>query len=144
MYKRILNRLRRDWLTVQYLRLARVIRFDPNKARIICGDPRGGTTWLAQLLNQLPGSALIWEPLAVSEVREVNALNFQWRQFIPQNESWPEARALMERILSGRLLSPYLCQQTTPGQFRHASHLLIKFCRANQLLPWLTKQFNFE
>src|SRR5690606_10560197 len=127
-----------------YSRLSRVIRFDPNKARIICGDPRGGTTWLAQLLNQLPGSALIWEPLAVSEVKEVHALKFQWRQFIPESDSWPEAKELMECILSGRLLSPYLCQQTTPQQLRDATHLLIKFCRANQLLPWLTKEFNFE
>jgi len=144
MYRRILNRLKRDWLAVRYSRLAGVARFDPKKARIVSGDPRGGTTWLAQLLNELPGSALIWEPLAVSEVKEVHALKFQWRQFIPEDDSWPEAKELMERILSGRLLSPYLCQQTTPRQLRQANHLLIKFCRANQLLPWLTKEFHFE
>lgn len=144
MYKRTIEYLADVWLHWRYLNLARTIRFDPGKARIISGDPRGGTTWVAQLLNQLPGSALIWEPLMVSKVREVRELGFQWRQYIPENETWPEAREVLEKILGGRLLSPYLCQQTTPQQLQDARYLLVKFCRANQLLPWLTQQLDFE
>lgn len=143
MYKRITNTAAELWLHWQYLELARTTRFDPNNARIISGDPRGGTTWLAQLLNQLPGSALIWEPLMVRKVKEVRKIGFAWRQYIPENEIWPEARDVMERILSGHLMSPYLCQQTSPQQLRNANYLLVKFCRANQILPWLTRQFNF-
>src|SRR5690606_8979793 len=127
MYRRILNRLKRDWLAVRYSRLAGVARFDPKRARIVSGDPRGGTTWLAQLLNQLPGSALIWEPLMVRKVKEVRKIGFAWRQYIPENEIWPEARDVMERILSGHLMSPYLCQQTSPQQLRNANYLLVKF-----------------
>lgn len=144
MYKKILDHATRAWLSWQYSKLARIARFDLSEARIISGDPRGGTTWLAQLLNQLPGSALIWEPLAVSKVEEVRRLGFHWRQYIPETDAWPEATELFERILTGRLLSPYLCQQTEPQRLRQASHLLIKFCRANQLLPWLTTQFHLE
>src|SRR5690606_10960359 len=144
MRKAILNRGARLRLSWQYYKLAGITRFNPNETRIISGEPRGGTTWLAQLLNELSRSAMIWEPLAVSNVKEVQKLGFHWRQYIPEDEVWPEARRLMERILSGRLLSPYLCQQTTPQQLQQSNHLLVKFCRANQLLPWLTRQFNFE
>lgn len=80
----------------------------------------------------------------VAKVKEIRELGFHWRQYIPEYENWPEAKVIIEKILSGRLLSPYLCQGTTPRQLRSASNLLIKFCRANQLLPWLTRQFNFQ
>lgn len=132
------------WLNFQYQKIAFYKRFDPGNALIIAGDPRGGTTWLAEIINQLPGTALIWEPLAVSKVREFRAIGFLWRQFIPEHDQWPEAREVFRRLLSGSLVSPYLCQQTSPADFRKAELLLIKFCRANQLLPWITQQFELR
>jgi len=144
MLKRAQNKLTDVLLNFQYHRLARRNSFDPRNALIICGDPRGGTTWLAHLVKEVQGTALIWEPLMISKVKEFARLGFEWRQYIPEQEQWPEARAIMERVFKGQLLSSYLCQQSSPKSVREAKHLLVKFCRANQLLPWLTREFAFR
>lgn len=119
-------------------------QFTVNDALLICGDPRGGTTWLAELIKLLPETAMLWEPLAVASVKQFKNLGFQWRQYIPEGESWPEARALFEDLFAGKMLSSYLCQSTSTKDIARANQLLIKFCRANQLLPWLTKEFQFS
>lgn len=144
IHKRIYNRAREWQLSFVYSILSKRISFNPQDAYIICGDPRGGTTWLAELISQLPDTALLWEPLAVSKVKEVESLGFQWRQFIDEHAEWQEAKQLFSQILGGHLLSTYLCQRTTPSQLKSAKHLLVKFCRANQLLPWITNQFKFS
>lgn len=143
IHKKIYNRAKEWQLSFVYSILSKQINFNPQDAFIICGDPRGGTTWLAELITQLPETTMLWEPLAVSMVKEVEGLGFQWRQFIDEHAEWQEAKQLFSQILGGNLLSTYLCQRTTPSQLKSANHLLVKFCRANQLLPWLTYQFNF-
>jgi hypothetical protein len=124
--------------------LASQSAFDAMNALIIAGDPRGGTTWLAEILRRIPRTAMLWEPLATANVPEFRNLGFSWRQHIPESERWTEAELTFRRLFEGRLLSPYLCRNTTPRDFGDAHHLLIKFCRANQLLPWLTTHFNFQ
>jgi Sulfotransferase domain len=144
MISKIREKIRIASLTYQYNKISGQMRLKPESVLIILGDPRGGTTWLAELVKQIPLTAMVWEPLSVSQVKEVKALGFQWRQYIPEMASWREAKDLFTRIFAGQLLSPYLCQTTSPGEMRSAGHLLVKFCRANQILPWLTRTFSFE
>lgn len=124
--------------------ISKTKRFEVNDALLICGDPRGGTTWLAELIKLLPTTAMLWEPLAVAKVNQFKSVGFQWRQYIPEHESWPEAKTMFEDLFAGKMLSSYLCQSTTTRDLAKANQLLIKFCRANQLLPWLTKEFHFN
>lgn len=141
---RIKNLLENKWLEWQYTHLACQTAFDPSHALVVSGDPRGGTTWLAEMLQQLPKTALLWEPLVPTRVLEFGRLGFAWRQYIPETESWPEAHEAFRMLFAGKLLNSYLCRSTTPTEIRSANHLLVKFCRANQLLPWLTVQFQFK
>lgn len=143
VFNSVAESFREAWLRLQYRRLARHSYFDPARALVISGDPRGGTTWLAETLSFLPGTALLWEPLAISQVEKFKRLGFSWRQYIPENEQWPEARKAFTELFSGKLLSPYLCRSTSPAQIRDAQFLLVKFCRASQLLPWLTREYQF-
>jgi hypothetical protein len=138
--RKIIDRI----LDLVYKGLAYRANFKVSDALIISGDPRGGTTWLAEIVKGLPNTAMIWEPLAISEVAAFKRLGFQWRQYIEELDSWPEAREVFMKLFSGKLLSSYLCQQTSPQKLVNAKYLLIKFCRANQLLPWLTKEFQFN
>jgi hypothetical protein len=110
---------------------------------ILTGDPRGGTTWLAEKLKQLPKTTLLWEPLALKQVTEFRKLGFIWRQYIPEEEEWREAKLIFDKLFSAKILSPYLCQATSFDELLNAEHLIIKFCRANQLLPWLTSHYDF-
>ena len=40
--------------------------FCAEDALVLTGDPRGGTTWLMEILCAWPGTALNWEPLHLS------------------------------------------------------------------------------
>lgn len=144
MNKRVPGLLSRWLLDLRYATVARQMALNPENARLICGDPRGGTTWMAELLSQIPGTSMLWEPLAINRNPEFRKLGFGWRQYIPETADWPDAKMQFLKLFSGKMLSSYLCQATTPAEIRESSHLLIKFCRASQLLPWLTYNFKFR
>lgn len=141
---KVTSKLNLCWLSFQYQLLQSKLSFPFDEVLIVAGDPRGGSTWLAELIRQIPGTAILWEPLAINRDSQFSDLGFCWRQYIPEREEWPEARKQFETLFSGNVLSPYLCMRTSPEQLRKAKHLLVKFCRANQLLPWLTRQFSFK
>jgi hypothetical protein len=65
-------------------------------------------------------------------------------EFINENIEEIEIKASFEKLFSAKILNPFLCQFTSPYEIETADHLLFKFCRANQLLPWLTHQFEFK
>lgn len=119
-------------------------RFRAEESLVLVSDPRGGSTWLAELLEESAGAAVVWEPLTIGRVPEVRDLGFTRRQYIPEDASWPEAERVMDRILTGRLLSPFICSHSGIGSFATARRLLVKFCRAQALLPWLTLRYAFR
>lgn len=115
----------------------------PNENLVIFSDPRGGSTWMAELIGQLPKTALLWEPLNVARVDHFKRLNFSLRQYIPEDENWPQAREAFKQLFRGKVLNYYTCSFSSPFDFLFAERMVVKFCRGNALLPWLTRFFNF-
>lgn len=122
-------------------RLARRNNFDPAEALTIFSDPRGGSTWITELVTQIPGTAVAWEPLHVQLTPGIEEIGFQWRQHIPEDATWDEAEALFERILRGRVLGRHTGQTRYIPSFTRAEQLLVKFCRGTALLPWFVRTF---
>ncbi len=117
--------------------------FDPDQVMLIFSDPRGGSTWLTQLINEIEHTAVVWEPLHLGENSYFNKLNFGWRQHIPRDEKWEEASVAFTKLFSGKFLNAYATYLSGVEDFKAADQLIIKFCRGNALLPWLIEQFNF-
>jgi hypothetical protein len=117
---------------------------DPSRAIVLSCNPRGGSTWLLDLLGRLPGTAPLWEPLYLRPAPAFRRLGFGWQQHIPEDADWPEARRVFERLLRGKMLTAWICSHTTLQAIRDADRFIVKFCRAHALLPWLTRQFTFE
>jgi hypothetical protein len=115
---------------------------DPRKAILLFASPRGGSTWLEEVLSTIPATATLWEPLNVDEVPAFRRIGFAWRQHIPETERWPEAEQLFLELFQGRLLSPYLAQATDLRRLRAAERMLVKCVRGHLLLPWLVRRFN--
>jgi hypothetical protein len=120
------------------------LNFPTNKSIVISGVPRGGTTWLAELLNTNKQSAILWEPLSLNFMTELKSLNFKERQFLAIDYSNPRTYTLFNNILEGKILTRGVLQRTSINQLKNANYLIIKFCRANRLLPWLTQNFEFS
>lgn len=135
-----------------------------NKDRVITREnticlfchPRGGSTWLAELLLHLPGSTLIDEPLWRGNITEpfgmpdaharkvpaISELGFFYYQYIPESATWPEARQTFSEILAGRVPSSGLYEEQGWHRLRYNNLHIVKFCYGNMLMPWLMKQFD--
>lgn len=117
--------------------------------------PRGGSTWLAELLMQIPGSVLIDEPLwrgletipfsppayGVRKVPAIAALQFFNYQYIPAKTSWPAAKDAFGDILAGRVASLGLYNEQPLSRLGNNNLYITKFCYANLLMPWLLNQW---
>lgn len=130
-----------NWKDLRVRRLAGHLHVDPAKTILIFGTPRGGTTWLEELVRTIPRTATIWEPLDQEKNPKVARIGFYWRQHIPEAERWPEAEALFEDLFAGRMLSNFLTRTSTIAQLRAADRLVVKFIRGNLLLPWIVRRF---
>ncbi|MGH1367088.1 MAG: hypothetical protein ACRBCL_00625 [Maritimibacter sp.] len=95
-------------------------------------------------MNNLPQTARLWEPLHVGNVRYFRRAGFSFRQYIEENSTDEATRHRFEALFMGKILSPYMVSQTTPRDLWAAQRLQVKFCRATQILPYLTNAFSFE
>ena len=134
----------------------RVINLE-NTICLFC-QPRGGSTWLAEMMLNLPGSLLIDEPLwrgdmiapfqkpsvVDRKVPGIAELDFFYHQHIPEQESWPEARNVFENILAGRVVSKGLYDEQQYARLENQNVYITKFCYANLLMVWLHRQFRFR
>lgn len=143
MWQKIINRITLE-LKLRSLNVLKHFKnFNPADQFVIFSDPRGGSTWLTEMIHTIPSTAIIWEPLHIHEVKVVNKLGFGWRQYIPEEQKWPEASKVINKILSGRLINEWTMLNTTIKDYYQAKQLIIKICRGNMLLPWITNQINF-
>lgn len=140
--KNLLSYARRNTQRGLYHTISVVRNFDPQKDLIIFSDPRGGSTWIMEMVNRLPRTAVLWEPLHLRKVKHFNTIGFAWRQYIPEGEEWPEAERAFSSVFNGKILNSWTCQ--SPRRFLMANRLIIKLCRANAMIPWLTRTFKFE
>lgn len=129
---------------LEFKRVARKLNLPTENHQLIFADPRGGSTWITEILSKITAHPVIWEPLLISKSPVFKKLGFTWRQFIPEDESWPEAKAAFDQLFAGKILNHWMGMQTNPQALLKAEKLIIKFCRANQLLPWITKYYNLK
>jgi len=112
---------------------------------LLFSDPRGGSTWLTEvLIKHFSKHAILWEPLHIDHVTAFKELGFTWRQYIPQEEVWPEAQTLFKRVFQGKVLNEWTGLATSSKELLNAKGLFVKFCRGNALLPWAVKHFKFD
>lgn len=71
-------------------------------------------------------------------------MKFGWRQYIPQDEIWREAEDFLLHVFAGQRLSYHTTSHLSLSTYLNAERLIIKFCRGNALLPWITNRFNLK
>ena len=118
--------------------------FDQENTILIFSDPRGGSTWITEIIANLKKTAIIWEPLHPENINIFNKLGFNSRQHIPDSAFWPEAENAFKLLFGGKILGPNSFVLSSPVDFIFARQLIIKICRGNAMLPWITKIFNFQ
>lgn len=115
--------------------------YDIHNTIVISGCPRSGTTWLAEILNTIPNSNILMEPLHLRWVPEAKDIGFSGRTHIEPNEDWPEAEDFMKRVLSGQIMNINTLLKVKPMQILKNRNWIVKFVRANRMLRWIVENF---
>ena len=112
------------------------INTDISKTVFLAGSGRGGTTWLAELLNFRNNYRYMFEPFSSSHVRICE--QFNTRQYLRENSKNKEYYNVTRLILSGaihhkwidRFNKKFICKER-----------LIKDIRVNLFLKWMNVNF---
>lgn len=108
---------------------------------IICSEARGGSTWLMELLSNIPNSIINWEPLHVTNGVVDSRLKLGWRPFIKKDNTDRHLKDLFVKIFTLKLFNKWTLRYVDIPHIKFAKYVITKFVRMNQSLPWLVNQF---
>ena len=137
------------------------------KTIIIAGSGRSGATWLQDRIAEANGLRTIFEPLHPVGVPEAGKFSFNYRDAAVDD---PDLKKFMERVLTGNYRSLWMNYRIRPDRFNffrvgistavfnarvlarnykkyrvQGQHgLIIKFIRANLMLPWIIGQYDVK
>jgi len=120
---------------------------DIAKTVVISGVPRGGTTWFLNILQTLPGYRSIFEPLHKKWFPELQKRRWISRVYLPPERRDPELEDYLSRVFKGNVMSFHAHYSIRPGtisKFVVGRNVVVKFIRANRLLPWIHSHFNLR
>ena len=116
--------------------------FDSSKALIICGSTRSGSTWLAELVSSIDGHSQIFEPMHTGYVKEAKHAGIERNMFVKESEEWPQGRRFFTKVLTGKVINPWIASQIPWNKLLKTERLVVKFVRANLVLGWLSKHLD--
>jgi len=120
---------------------------DSHDTIIIAGAPRSGTTWLAEIIENIPEYSSVLEPLNPAWFPLSYKVGFRPHMFLPNNADWKEGKKHLEDILTGKVISIKPLYRLTPSNIvtrLSSNKLVVKFIRANLILPWISENFKYR
>jgi hypothetical protein len=158
----LINKLYRNVYYLTYLRGLEKqnglrTNINRNSTIAIFSSPRGGSTWLAELLNNsIKNSSLILEPLyrGVYQTNGLmptehkaglptNELRYWYYQPIKEDEEWQESKHFFKKLLNRELLSLSVTYENKLSEIPKSNCFIFKFCYGHLLMPWLSNNFDF-
>jgi len=119
--------------------------YDLSNTIILASSPRGGSTWLAEIVGTLPGYPLLYEPLNRNRNPECHRLGFTSVTYMPVDADADDAtkKTYLYQVLTGANLSSRLASLShfRPDHYLRFKGYLVKFIHANLLLYWMLHQF---
>lgn len=112
-------------------------------ALVVAGSPRSGTTWLAELICQLPGTAMLFEPLQHDQVPAARDAGLHRGSLPdPTGENDRAADAHFERMLQGQVLNAWTTSRISLLQLARLRRWVVKLVHGNLVLPRLVQHFS--
>jgi len=124
--------------------IAKKMHLDPLQNLLIFSDPRGGSTWLAEVLSEITTYPTIYEPFHRGKVTAFQTLGFSSRPHLDQDDELKEAKYLLSQLFQGKILNHWLTSQTNRSSLPKANAAIFKFVRGNAMLPWMVENFDLK
>ena len=109
----------------------------------VFGSPRSGSTWLMELLESLPGYKSVFEPFHPVWYPEFGRNGFPHSPHIPDEEELIWLGDYLRRVFSGRVHAMFPYRRPVIRRLK-AFRLVVKFVRANTILPWVAGNFQLR
>ena len=106
----------------------------------IVESPRGGSTWLADLLRTAPDTAMIYEPLGLY-IPRLQALGIPRYVDIAESGKQEEYKKYFDDILKGVFLKEHLILAEERTKLRTNTRWLLKFIKGHFNLLWFDRNF---
>ncbi len=123
----------------------RAVGYDIEDTVVVAASPRGGSTWLAELMASRPRTTILWEPLHLGNNPECREHGFGWQNYIPEGADWEEQRCYLKRVLTGCDLSTRLLtslELNPRALLSPGGTYVAKFVNANMILPRMVGAFS--
>ena len=111
----------------------------------IFGTPRSGTTWLMEMMGSLPDYLSYFEPFHPGWFSPPLEEGLQVRPFIHPERTDIEYNEYLRKVFQGRVISnaPHFKLKELQKRL-FADKVLVKFIRANRILPWILNNFELR
>ena len=119
-------------------------KFNMNDTILIAGSPRSGTSWLMEVLGNIPEYTFLFEPLNPKFFPQSIKLGSASRVYLPSDADWVEGRDYFGEIFTGRLVGFQSLYQLKIREIMHlllSNKIIVKSIRLNRLLPWVVENF---
>ena len=155
----VLNKVTYELLALSHMEIDRIKRkvksqflsfyikgknYTINNAIIITSEPRSGSTWLMELLGNLPNCIVNWEPLHENDGVVPKSLRLGSRVLLSSNDDSKKFKKLFEDILTLKVFNAWTGRYISFNKISTSKYVVTKFVRANNLLPWFTKNLNLK
>lgn len=119
-------------------------QFKAEESISIFSEARGGSTWLMELLNQSLDVCINWEPLHLEKGIIPDKYNFGFRPFLPIDYNDEELKRVFKKIYTLKVSNEWTNRFTGIKKLINAERVLVKYVRANMLLPYILNNFYFK
>lgn len=121
--------------------LLRARSFSAQDSIFIFSEPRGGSTWLMEVISNIPNTATIFEPFH----SHYGALDvYTWGDHFTIDQKWPEGKAGIDKIINANKFDSYQLERAPWYKLLSAKQLIFKCVMGTSILPWMAKEYQFN
>ena len=144
MYFRGMRKLKRELRNKILTLLLRIKKFKSEDSILIFSEARGGSTWLLEMLSNIPDTCINWEPLHVQEGVVPEKYGFGYKPSIQADFSENDYIKLFDEIHTFSRSTEWTRKYLTFRSLLISKNVITKYVRANRLLPFILKKFHFK
>ena len=117
---------------------------NPSESVVLCSDTRAGSTWLMELVGQLPGTVCNWEPM--HPLRGVLPAHWDMgsRPYVPADRPDERLETWFDDLFRFRIANQWTLSRANAAAAAAATVGVHKFVRASLLLPWMVRHLPLE